>query len=210
MKYKNESIYNIMKVKFLQFFLISTIIFISSCKKDSGLNSEVKLKNNVEYNGEKLSLNAAGFIDYSSKSFYGNAPTHKNVDFYTIDGSFVTSKTGSLLDIKGRSVVFTELNSPNLDLIEEATYKFIDDSKDSGLNDAELKAKYEGKYFFSNAYIIYGSLSTSLLTFSENIDVVSGTVKVSGTKPNYLITYDLVLENGKTLKGNYEGNFKSL
>ena len=58
--------------------------------------------------------------------------------------------------------------------------------------------------------LINGSLSTSLLTFSENIDVVSGTVKISGTRPNYLISYDLILENGKTVKGNYAGNFQKL
>lgn len=199
-----------MKIKFLQFLLIGLVIFISSCEKDGSISPETLKQNKVEYNGQILSINGAGFVDYSLRSFFGNASTHKNVDFYTIDGDFVTSKTGSLLDIKGKSVVFVELNSPNLDLIENATYNFIDDSKDSGLSNSELSTKYAGKYFFSNAYVIASTQSASLLTFSENIDVVSGTVKISGLKPNYLITYDLVLENGKTLKGSYAGNFQSL
>ncbi|WP_157687580.1 hypothetical protein [Pedobacter psychrophilus] len=199
-----------MKIKVLQFLLIGLVIFISSCEKDGTINPEVLTNNKVEYNGENLSINAAGFVDYNLRSFYGNAPTHKNVDFYTIDGTFITSKTGSLLDISGKSVVFAELNSPNLDMIETATYNYINDSKDSGLTDTELSAKYSGKYFFTNAYVISSSQSSSLLTFSQNIDVVSGTVKISGSKPNYLITYDLVLENGKTLKGNYAGIFQSL
>ncbi|OAQ38193.1 hypothetical protein A5893_15455 [Pedobacter psychrophilus] len=202
--------YSIMKIKVLQFLLIGLVIFISSCEKDGTINPEVLTNNKVEYNGENLSINAAGFVDYNLRSFYGNAPTHKNVDFYTIDGTFITSKTGSLLDISGKSVVFAELNSPNLDMIETATYNYINDSKDSGLTDTELSAKYSGKYFFTNAYVISSSQSSSLLTFSQNIDVVSGTVKISGSKPNYLITYDLVLENGKTLKGNYAGIFQSL
>jgi hypothetical protein len=201
---------HIMKIKLLQFLLIGLVVFISSCEKDGGIKPEILTKNKVEYNGENLLLNSAGFVDYSLRTLYGNTSTHKNVDFYTIDGSFVTNKTGSLLDIRGKTVVFAELNSPNLNLIEEATYTFIDDSKDGTLNDKELKEKYEGKYFFSNAYLIKGSLSASLLTFNENIDVVSGTVKVSGTKPNYLISYDLLLEDGKTVKGSYAGNFQKL
>ncbi len=199
-----------MKIKLLQFLLIGLVIFISSCEKDGTINPEILTKNKVEYNGANLSINAAGFVDYNLRALYGNAPTHKNVDFYTIDGTFITNKSGSLLDIKGKSVVFVELNSPNLDQIETATYTFIDDSKDSGLSNSELSTKYSGKYFFSNAYVSSSSQSTSLLTFSQNEDVVSGTVKISGSKPNYLITYDLVLENGKTLKGNYAGIFQSL
>jgi hypothetical protein len=43
---------------------------------------------------------------------------------------------------------------------------------------------------------------------TQEIDIKSGTAVVSGTKPNYTITYDLVLVNNKTVKGSYNGTFE--
>ncbi|MBK0383482.1 hypothetical protein I5M32_10990 [Pedobacter sp. SD-b] len=198
-----------MKTKLLQGLLIGLVLFVASCQKD-GVAPDIKVINKIEINGEKLPLNAAGFVDYSLKSFYGTAPTHKNVDLYTINGSFTTNKTGNLLDINGKTAVYVELNSPNLDYLEPGTYTYINSSEDNGLSNADLNVKYAGKYFISNGYVINSTESPSLLTYSENIGVSSGTVKVSGTKPNFLISYDLVLQNGQTLKGNYAGIFQNL
>lgn len=39
----------------------------------------------------------------------------------------------------------------------------------------------------------------------EVTDAVSGNINVSGTAPDWLITFDLTLENGSTLTGNYTG-----
>jgi hypothetical protein len=61
----------------------------------------------------------------------------------------------------------------------------------------------------SGAVYISSDINASIdATSTQEIDVKSGSVTVSGTKPNYTLTYDLVLENNNTVKGSYSGNFQ--
>ena len=42
---------------------------------------------------------------------------------------------------------------------------------------------------------------------SERMDVVDGTINISGSSPNYTMTFDFVLENGASVNGTYSGTF---
>lgn len=196
-----------MKTKQLLFVLLSFTILFASCEKNEMADLEIST---LEYNGQKHTLASGAILSTQSSSMFGATPTHKKYDFYTTDGDFVTNSAGEFLNISGSVVAFAELNSPNSTEFQTGKFEYIDSSQDFKLSQEALKAKYEGKSYFSYAYIIAETKNNALLNFSNKIDVESGTITVSGLKPNYTIEYTLVLENGKTAWGKYSRGFSKL
>jgi hypothetical protein len=196
-----------MKTKNLLYILLSLTILFASCEKNETASLDVST---LEYNGQKHNLAAGGVIDSRDKTMFGSTLTHKDYDFYTTDGEFVVNKGGEFLNIKGSIVAFAELNSPNGVEFQTGVFQYLDSNDDYKLSEQELKSKYEGKFFFNYSYIIAETKNNALINFSEKIDVNSGFIKVSGTKPNYQIEYNLVLENGKTASGKYSKGFSKL
>jgi hypothetical protein len=196
-----------MKTKNLLYILLSFTILFASCEKNETAGLEIST---LEYNGQKHTLTAGGIIDSQEKITFGTTPTHKSYDFYTTDGEFVLNKAGEFLNIKGSVVAFAELNSPMGIEFKTGVFQYLDSSDDFKLSEQELKNKYDGKFFFTYGYIIAETRNNALLNFSNKIDVESGSIKVSGTKPNFTIEYELVLENGKTASGKYSKGFSKL
>jgi hypothetical protein len=196
-----------MKTKNLLYILLSLTILFASCEKNETASLDAST---LEYNGQKHNLSAGGVIDSQDKAMFGSTATHKNYDFYTTDGEFVLNTAGEFLNIKCSVVAFAELNSPNGVEFQTGVFQYLDSNDDYKLSEQELKSKYEGKFFFNYSYIIAETKNNALINFSEKIDVNSGFIKVSGTKPNYQIEYNLVLENGKTASGKYSKGFSKL
>jgi hypothetical protein len=196
-----------MTTKKILYILLSFTILFASCEKNEITDLEIST---LEYNNKKHNLESGGILKSQTTTMFGTTPTHKNYDFYTTDGEFVTNSAGEFLNISGSVVAFAELNSPNTTEFQTGVFQYIDSSEDFKLSEETLKAKYDGKSFFTYAYIIAESKNNALLNFSNKIDVMSGTITVSGSKPNYTIEYMLVLENGKTASGKYSKGFSKL
>jgi len=62
----------------------------------------------------------------------------------------------------------------------------------------EIESETPPEYFYSYAYLIIGS---------TEVEVVDGTILVSGSGTDYKISGTLTLENDKTLKVGYSGTF---
>jgi hypothetical protein len=193
--------------KNLLYILSIFAILFASCEKNETASLDIST---LKYNEQKYTLAAGGIVDSQMKTLFGTTSTHKNYDFYTTDGEFVFNKAGEFLNVKGSVVAFAELNSPNGVDFQTGVFQYLDSSDDYKLSNQELKNKYEGKFFFTYGYIISETRNNALLNFSNKIDVESGSIKVSGTKPNYTIEYELILENGKTASGKYSKGFLKL
>lgn len=197
-----------MKNKLYPLIILALAISITSCKKDN--QTQIDNRNVIEYNGARSTLKAGALIDFGPYSYYGTTDTHLNYDFYTTDGAIIANAAGEIDDIKGKIAVWVWLESPGATTaFKTGTYTFIDGSNDATLTDAQLKAKYENKQFLVGGSVyINTNVDTSIDdNATQEIDIKSGSVTISGTKPNFIITYDLVMQNDKTLKGSYSKGF---
>jgi hypothetical protein len=196
-----------MKIKITYLLLIASFcLTFNSCKKD---DPEPEVKNQVEYNGTKSTLVSGAYIDFGTYNYYGTTPTHLNYDFFATDGNLVVSN-GELTDIKGKMTVYVYLESFGTTSFNTGTYTYLSGEGDGALTNTQLTTKYQNKSFMAaGAVYISSDINASIdATSTQEIDVKSGSVTVSGTKPNYTLTYDLVLENNNTVKGSYSGNFQ--
>ncbi|MBD3748457.1 MAG: hypothetical protein IE931_03080 [Sphingobacteriales bacterium] len=198
-----------MKLKIYLTAFVLIMATLSACKKDK--SAAATSSNSLSYDGNTYELASGLFVDYGTDNYYGTTPTHTNYDFYTTDGRFIFDANGAPTDLTGKIAVYAYLESPDGNgNFKEGTYTFIDTSNDGSLSDAQLKAKYENKYFFADGSVIMGNGDINAsLSNAEEIFISSGTIKISGVKPNFKIEYDLILENNKTLKGSYNGEFSS-
>jgi hypothetical protein len=198
-----------MKNKIYSMMMLAIIVGFTACSKDDP--TEVDTTNTIQYDGTTSTLKTGALVDFGASPYYGSANTHLNYDFYVTDGAIIANSAGELDDIKGKIGVWVWLESPGAtSAFKTGTYNFIDGSNDSSLSDAQLRTKYENKFFIAGSSLyINTNVNTSFDdTATQEIEIKSGSVTVSGTKPNYTITYDLVMENNKTIKGNYSAGFR--
>ena len=197
-----------MKIKSQIIIFLFALLGLLSCEKNY-LNSTVT-NNNIAYNNLNYKITRGIFIDYGASCYYGNTNTHFNYDFFSTDGAFISDTNGNLTDVKGSIVVYAYLESFGKESFNTGTFTFIDSSKDSELNDTQLKTKYENKSFIMDAYVITGENVSQSLSSGKQVLVKSGTINLTGAQPNFTITYDLVLLNNKTVKGSFKGQFLEL
>lgn len=188
-------------------FLALLLMAFGSCKKDK----PASVPNQTNYDGTTYNMKAGLTIDYGTSSYFGSSDTHTNYDFYITDGSFTFSNNGQPQDIIGKIGVYFSLESPDgTGNFKNGTYTYVDTDNDATLTDQQLQAKYENKYFMYDGSILVGNGDiNSSLQNGQEIYVQSGTVVVSGTKPNYKVDFDLLLQNNKTIKGSYSGEFSN-
>jgi len=190
-----------MKTKNLMQILLAIVVGFTSCETGSDNTPD----NIVEYNSSKYTISKGTFVDNGTSNYYG---THYDFDFYATDGTFIYNSAAEVIDVKAKIAIYAYMSSFGTSSFKTGTYTFIDDSNDSNLTAAQLKSKYENKSLFYEAGIVTGADMNTSLANVKQILVTSGAIKVEGTKPNYTLTYDLVLEGGKTVKGSYFGTFK--
>jgi len=170
-----------------------TLLFISmgilSCSKDKDeVEPDIETKNELSYNGQTYPLNHGAIEDYEYDG------SHTNYEFHLFH---IISESDPVVP----TYLFVDLFSPNESGFKGGTFHYID--TDNG------EVDLEGKYYFDD-----GSFARNINVETEEIeeyaDIKGGTVKVSGSGADYKLEFDLVLENGKNVKGSYGGTFGPL
>ena len=184
------------------FSLLSLLILVA-CSGDGTQGVGQPSSNAVVYNGSSYPV-AQGLADA-----YGETATHYNVDFGFTDGYFspYTDYTDSVpvttwINNSVRTELDLELYSPGTDGFRTGTFAYtplsIDETDDPSL---------VGAYFFNEAYVGFDTNGDNEVLEAEEVDVTGGTVTVSGTAPNYQVTFNLQLANGLTVTGSFAEEF---
>lgn len=194
-----------MKTKNLMLIMLAIVVSVTSCKPKK---NDAPPEDTIEYNSTNYTIANGAFVDLGSSIYYGTVDSHYDSDFFITDGTFIYDTNGEITDANGKIIVAAYLSSFGTASFKTGTYTFIDSTNDSSLTDAQIKSKYENKYFFTEAIVAIGDNSSSSLANADPIFATSGTIKVEGTKPNYTLIYDLILEDGKTVRGSYSGTYK--
>ena len=172
---------------FTMFMIMSMSIF--SCSKDEDeVVPDIDAKNELTYGGQTDPLNYGAIDDY------GYDGSHTNYEFHLYH---IISETDPVVP----TYLFVDLFSPNEDGFKGGTFHYID--TDNG------EVDLEGKYYFDDAYFAR-NVDIENNTIGEYARITSGTVKVSGGGMDYKLEFDLVTEDGKSLKGSYGGTFQPL
>jgi len=187
----------IMNLKSL-LLLILAGVFLMSCNEDEDDNTPEDV---ITYDGVSYAMKDGVIYDYGAATPY-IVPTHYNYDFVITDASLVkkTESDGDTYWSIGDETtfgVYIELYSPGTSSFKTGTFEYLE------WHDDVTQADFDGKYFFSDAEVILISNNTEI-----EYEATGGTVKVLGSGLEYTLDFDLVLNNGKTLKGNYSGLFK--
>ena len=164
-------------------FLIPALFLLGSCSEEedsSGIDT-----NMIDYSGNKQEIKQAVIREP------GTLYSH-------LMKGFIMSN----MDITpGVGLGLTVFSSDESNL-EAGDYQFIDVNSEEFTND-----NVAGMNFFSGSFLLDEN-NDKQLDDSDEIDVNGGTVTITGTQPNYTVIFDLTLENGKTVKGNYSGTFE--
>ncbi|WP_207434262.1 hypothetical protein [Sabulibacter ruber] len=166
----------------------------SACSDD---DDEVSpdTENRIEYNGASYTLKSGVVIDYGVT---GDEDTHYNYDFMVTDG--ILPDTEEIFEIPNAKIsVYAELLSPGADAFEVGTFTFVQDVN---------AAQNRDKHVFEYVEVVVDSNNDNMLDMDDDyLEVTGGTIKVSGSNNDYTVEYNLTLDGGKTVKGNYSGDF---
>lgn len=160
---------------------------ISSCSdKNENATPEEQGGNQATYSDQHYSLNAGAI----SKN--GIQAGHFNYSFFLFE-------LGSESDPVVPLTIFMDLFSPSMENFKGGTFHYL--SPEATQEDTQ------GQYYFNQAYVV-----RNFNRDQENADEVafvqSGTIKASGADSHFTLEFDLILDNGKTLKGHYDGEFE--
>ncbi|MEM9299831.1 MAG: hypothetical protein AAF149_10915 [Bacteroidota bacterium] len=91
--------------------------------------------------------------------------------------------------------ILLDLNSDNSGNVSTGVYKFLASDNKAIQN-----------FTFNSASVL---INYDVNTYSGDVYfAIDGTVEVKKKKDTYTLSYDLLLENGKVVTGNYEGSLK--
>jgi hypothetical protein len=190
-------------------FAIMLGFLATSCDpKDKEKNPEPET-NQIQYNGTKYTLEKSLMIDYGALSLYGSQDTHFNHDFYIADGN-IDYQNGQVQEIAGAFAVFSELVSAGTTKFNTGTFNYVDNNNDGSLNESQLEAKYKNKSVFADAKVYIDTNGNRILSDETPLKATGGSIKVSGSGNTYTLEYNLILENGKTLKGSNSSSFSKI
>ena len=187
------------------FLLLSTAGFLS-CEEEG--NTDVAkttptVEDQVTFGGNSYALKDGLLRNY------GATDNHYNIRFSVTDGEF-TSITTSVDGIpttvwmtSDASVeIVAALYSPGNDSFRANTFGLAD-VPESAVNNANLV----GGYFFNEAYAAVDVNADGEFSEDERVAVSGGAIQITGTYPEYIISYDLTLANGSNLRGAYGGPY---
>jgi hypothetical protein len=190
-------------------FAIMLGFLATSCDpKDKDKTPEPET-NQIQYNGTKYTLEKSLMIDYGALSLYGSQDTHFNHDFYIADGN-IDYQNGQVQEIAGAFAVFSELVSAGTAKFNTGTFNYVDNNNDGSLNESQLEAKYKNKSVFADAKVYIDTNGNRILSDETPLKATGGSIKVSGSGNTYTLEYNLILENGKTLKGSNSSSFSKI
>lgn len=175
----------------LQALMLLCGLFMISCSEDNpedDINPSVT--NAVLYDGTTYQINRGLIEDY------GPDNSHYNYDMILTDGTIGDN------DVDNETFIFyLELFSAETSGFKTGTFTYV--------YEEELSEMEAGKSYFTSNSSLYIDVNNDGIVNDddEEISVTGGTLTISGSGANYTLVYDLTLENGKTLKGGYEGSF---
>lgn len=187
-----------MNLKLLLLLLLTGVFFVA-CEEEEEKDDE---KNIITYDGLSYTMKDGVLEDYGSGSPHVEN-THYNYNVVIADAplKLITGNDGETHWRFGDGSTFgidIELYSPGTNSFNTGTFNYLD-WYDDGLTQAD----FDGKYFFADGSVFFISGNTQSVYL-----VTSGTIKVSGSSLDYSIEFDLIINNGKAIKGNYSGSFK--
>jgi hypothetical protein len=201
-----KKVLNILK---LQVPVLLLALSTTSCFLFDKEDPKPNITNEVEYNASKYKMEEGVIVDYGSFTLFGQNDTHTNYDFYVSDGD-IEYDNDNVEEIEGKLAIWAELVAPDASDFKTGTFNFIDNDNDGSLNNAQKEAKYKDKFVFPSAKVYIDTNGNGILSDDTPMQTTSGTIKVSGSQPNYKIEYNLTLTNGKTVKGDFSGSFPKI
>ncbi|WP_114779208.1 hypothetical protein [Botryobacter ruber] len=186
------------------------IVFLSvSCKDDSEHVSPVL--SNTEYSNAKYTIKNGFIQDGGAVDIFLDSEaehtTHYNYNLILTDGTPVFEDNDVVSMNDGKIVISALLLSPGTAAFKTGVFEYDDWSDHLDLEEEDLIARYQNKYFFPLAMVFTDTDGDKNWQEETAALVTGGTIKVSGTAPNYTTEYDLILLGGKTLKGSFAGKF---
>ncbi|WP_054558528.1 hypothetical protein [Croceitalea dokdonensis] len=173
-------------------------------------------------NDDEFSIGQSNTLSYQGKSFSydkglvlnrGTSGNHYNIDFKITDGVFTA------VDIYIGFIPYTywyfggetvrldlELYAPGRARFSPGSFTYTPLSEDD-IGDAPNLA---GEFLFLDSEIgldLNGDGEVDTDTGSELFDITDVTITVDEVFPNFKIGFDLELENGQSVSGNYEAEF---
>lgn len=170
----------------------------------------------------KLPSNPNSGLNYANQDYVvteglaeiqGEQAYHYQVDFRLTDGDFsfvlIPYYIGNFLYYtndwisRNNSIeVFAELYSDGATSFTTANFDFA--ANEDGSVGEPSRA---GQSYFQNAYLAIDVNGDKETNEDEEIQVVGGTIILSGDAPNYTMSLDLQLTNGQPVKGSFQGDF---
>ncbi|QNF35274.1 hypothetical protein HUW51_22080 [Adhaeribacter swui] len=192
-------------------FILSIGLFATSCKEDDDPGAAPNTNGNTEYNGQKYTIKNGYYAVGDGIKLYGNANTH-HLDFLFItDGTPQFSNDGDITSMKdGKIAILGATISPDGNSFKPGTFEYNDLAADVNLTPAQIEAKYKNKAFFYESIVRIDTDGDNNWQEEADIKITGGTIKVTGALPAITTEYNLNLENGKTIKGNFGGTFNKL
>ncbi|BDD11790.1 hypothetical protein FUAX_42220 (plasmid) [Fulvitalea axinellae] len=188
-----------LKISGLLLIALILSLYLASCSSDN--DDEGTTKNSVTLNDASYTLSDGLFIDY------GAGQTHYNKDFYVIDGQFVQQTTNGSngYDVENaKLMIVAEMYSLGTEKFVPGTFEYIDGQTATPDDVKDIS-------FFYPALAVIDSNDDGKFTQTDtSFPIKGGKVTVSGTSPNYEVSYEVTLDNGKTMKGSFSGAFKSI
>lgn len=166
--------------------LIVIALGVGGCSKDDdeGIEPDINPTNSLVYKGHTYRLNDAGYSDY------GFDGSHYNQEFYLFQ--FAEDDDDNV-----PVHLFLDLYSASEQTFQQGIFSFADYEAED----------VTGKHYFDDGYLIL-NMRISSADADEIAFISGGTVKVAGSGNNYKIEFDLMMNNGESVKGSYGGTFE--
>jgi len=172
-------------------FLFLAGIFILSCNKDD--DDDNAPKNNVSFDGETYEL-SSGFLE-----FYGqNDDNSADFDVILASSEIVYDETEDEFTGTGEAV-YLDLNSPSLTELAAGTYSY------DGLYYSDPEAIRQPNTFVDAGLFLNYNVATENGAIYYSDENSTGTVVVAKSGSTYTITFNFTVDEGKEVRGKFEG-----
>ena len=200
---------NLKHISIQAFLLLFGFLAVSCTDDDKDTNPGPDNANKIEYNGANYTIKKGFFQDGGAQDLVGEEESHYNHNFFLTDGNVNLNNDGSLQNAgDAKIVIMTGLLSPGAASFKTGTFEYSNIVQDATtLPESEFDAKYRPRYVMLMGTVIVDTDGDKNFEEETAQVVTGGTIKVSGTKPNYSTEYNLTLDGGKTLKGSFTGSY---
>lgn len=172
-------------------------LFTVSCSSDDDDDTSTPaLSNQFEYDTKRYDLKTGVYADLDLSDMFGmEVSSHSSRVFILADADLLSSSATFSTEL------VLALFSPGTSFTT-GTFQY------ASIDNIVQLAAQQNKYFFTQSGLLIDlNADGDSDDEGEELAITGGTIKVSGTQPNYTVECDLTLENGKSLKVQYSGAF---